>query len=81
LISIGRREAKMKVVYDTETDTMTLILRQEPVSESDEVREGIIIDYNKEGRIVSIEILDASDQVSEPQGILYELRGKERAVA
>jgi uncharacterized protein YuzE len=71
----------MKVVYDTETDTMTLILRQEPVSESDEVREGIIIDYNKEGRIVSIEILDASDQVFEPQGILYELRGKERAVA
>jgi len=26
-------------------------------------------------KIVSMEILDASDQISEPQGILYELKG------
>ena len=71
----------MKVIYDTETDTMTLIMREEPIAESDEVSEGIIIDYNKEGKIVSIEILDASEQVVEPQGILYELKGKESVAA
>ena len=71
----------MKVIYDTETDTMTLIMREEPIAESDEVREGVIIDCNKEGKIVSIEILDASEQVVEPQGILYELKGKQSVAA
>jgi uncharacterized protein YuzE len=71
----------MKVIFDPETDTLSLILRKDKIAESDEVREGIIIDYSKDGKIVSIEILDASEQVSEPQGILYELKGKEKALA
>lgn len=71
----------MKVIFDPETDTLSLIFREDKIAESDEVREGIIIDYNKDGKIVSIEILDASEQVSEPQGILYELKGKEKALA
>lgn len=71
----------MKVIFDPETDTLSLIFREDKIAESDEVREGIIIDYSKDGKIVSIEILDASDQISEPQGILYELKGKEKALA
>jgi len=51
------------------------------IAESDEVREGVIIDYSKDGKIVSIEILDASEQISEPQEILYEVKGKEKVVA
>ncbi|MBI4286392.1 MAG: DUF2283 domain-containing protein [Chloroflexi bacterium] len=68
----------MKVVYDPETDTLSLLLRDEPVAESDELREGIIIDYGKDGKIISVEILDASEHVSDPQGIAYELRGKQK---
>lgn len=64
----------MKVIYDPETDTLTLILREEPVAESDEVREGIIIDYGRDGRVVSLEVLDASEHVAEPQAIAYELK-------
>lgn len=71
----------MKVIFDPETDTLSIILRDEKVSESDEVRDGVVIDYNKSGKIVSIEIMDASEQVAEPQGILYELKGKEKALA
>lgn len=71
----------MRVIFDTETDTLSLIFREDKIAESDEVREGIIIDYSKDGKIVSIEILDASDQISEPQGILYELKGKEKVPA
>jgi uncharacterized protein YuzE len=71
----------MKVIFDPETDTLSLIFREEKIAESDEVREGIIIDYSKDGKIVSMEILDASEQISEPQGILYELKGKEKAIA
>jgi uncharacterized protein YuzE len=71
----------MKVIFDPETDTLSLIFREDKIIESDEIREGIIIDYNKDGKIVSMEILDASEQISEPQGILYELKGKEKALA
>lgn len=71
----------MKVIFDPETDTMSLIFREERIAESDEVREGVIIDYSKDGKVVSMEILDASEQISEPQGILFELKGKERAIA
>jgi uncharacterized protein YuzE len=65
----------MKVIYDSDTDTLNLLFRDEPVAESDELREGVIIDYGKDGKIVSVEVLDASEHVSEPQGIAYELRG------
>ena len=64
----------MKVVYDPETDILSIILRSEPIAESDEVREGLIIDYDKKGKVVSIEMLDATDNVSEPKGISYELK-------
>ena len=66
----------MKVIYDPSTDTLTLLFREEPVTESDELREGLIIDYGGDGKIVSVEILDASENVAEPQGIEYELRSR-----
>jgi len=59
----------VKIIYDPETDTLTIILKDKPIAESDEIKEGIIVDYDYEGRIVSIEILEASEQVSEPRGI------------
>ena len=67
----------MKIIFDPHTDTLNLIFRKDKIADSDEVREGIIIDYNKDGKIVSMEILDASEQITEPEGILYELKGKE----
>ena len=70
----------MRIIFDPETDTLSLIFREEKVVESDEVKEGIIIDYSKDGKIISMEILDASEKVSEPQGILYELKCKERTL-
>ncbi len=73
---IDEDENEMNVIYDPETDTLSIIFRKTKVSESDELREGIIIDYGQDGKIVSMEILDASEQVTEPQGIFYELKGK-----
>ena len=67
----------MKVIYDSDTDTLNLLFRDEPVAESDELREGLIIDYGSDGKIVSLEVLEASEQVTEPQGVTYELRGRQ----
>ena len=71
----------MKVIYDPETDTLDLIFREEPVVESDEVQEGIILDYGRDGKLVSIEVLDASEHVREPNTMIYEARGMSRSPA
>jgi len=63
----------MKVIYDKETDTLSLILRPGKVAKSDEARPGLILDYDKVGRLVSIELLDASEQVKAPQAIEFAL--------
>jgi uncharacterized protein YuzE len=63
----------VKVIYDKETDTLTIILRQGKVAESDEPRPGLVLDYDKGGRLVSIELLDASEQVKAPQSVEFAL--------
>ncbi len=63
----------MKVIYDKETDTLSIILREGKVAESDEAREGLIMDYDKAGHLLSLELLDASEQVRQPQSVEFAL--------
>jgi YD repeat-containing protein len=65
----------MKVEYDSETDTLTVILRAGVVAESDEEKPGVILDYDDAGNLLSIEILDASRRVEEPQTVTFSLNG------
>jgi len=63
----------MKIIYDRETDTLTIILADTPVIESDEDKPGIILDYDAAGNLVSMEILDASRRVTAPSYIEYQV--------
>ncbi len=65
----------MKVIYDKETDTLSIILSAGKVAESDEMREGLIFDYDKNGRLISLELLDASEQVKQPSTVEFALAG------
>lgn len=66
----------MRVIYDPKTDTLTIILNDTPVAESDEAKPGVILDYDGSGNIVSLEILDASRRVTQPTQMVYELAGQ-----
>lgn len=55
----------MKARYDEATDTLTLILRDAPVAESDEDNPGVILDYGEDGSLVALEVLDASEIIQE----------------
>ena len=59
----------MKARYDQATDTLTLILRDAPVAESDEDKPGVILDYGEDGSLVSLEVLDASKRVEDPHSV------------
>ncbi len=50
----------MKTSYDSQVDALYLGFSDESVVESEEIRPGIIFDLDAEGRVVGIEILDAS---------------------
>jgi YD repeat-containing protein len=63
----------MRIIYDRETDTLTIIFADTPVAESDEDKPGIILDYDAAGNLVSMEILDASRRVKAPTQIEYQV--------
>jgi YD repeat-containing protein len=65
----------MKVTYDAETDTLTIVFRDVPVAESDEDKPGVILDYDAAGNLVSIEVLDASVRVQEPRTVTLATQG------
>ena len=63
----------MKISFDRETDSLTITLRHEHVSESDEIRPDIIADLAADGTIVRFEILQASRLVEEPGRVTFEI--------
>jgi len=62
----------MKVTYDRETDTITIVFANRPIEESDEDKPGVILDYGAEGKLVAMVLLDASEQVDAPGRIEYQ---------
>ena len=66
----------MKVNYDPKTDTLSFLLKDNvAVSESDEEKPGVILDYDDRGDLVSMEILDASRSVTEARKIDFQIAG------
>ena len=64
----------MKVNYDSRTDILTVILKDNvSVAESDEDKPGVILDYDAAGELISLEILDASLRVSEAQKVEFQM--------
>jgi uncharacterized protein YuzE len=61
----------MKITYDPEVDVLRVIFSSTPVEESDEEKPGMILDYDKDGNVVGLEILDASKRVENPRSVEY----------
>ena len=54
----------MKTIYDAESDALYVRFADAAIIESEEVAEGVVLDFDAEGRIVAIEVLDASKHLA-----------------
>lgn len=55
----------MRVRVDQQADAIYLDLTGEKIESSEEVADGIILDYDRKSNMVGIEILDASKKTGE----------------
>jgi len=65
----------VKVTYEPEVDVLRILLSDPPIEESDEDKPGVILDYDKDGNVVGLEILQASKRVANPRSVEYAVEG------
>lgn len=63
----------MKVKYDKDVDILYIRLSEDKIKESDEDKPGIILDYDDNGNIIGIEVLNASKKIPQPMKFEYEV--------
>lgn len=63
----------MRIEYDPKADAMYIRLAAGEVADSDEVREGVVLDYDANGKVLGIEMLDVSKRADNPREMAFEL--------
>ena len=61
----------MKVTYDSEQDVLQMSFGHNPVQETTQIAPGIILDYDEDGKVIGIELRQASSQLDNPYEICY----------
>jgi len=64
----------MKVDYDKHVDILSVVFSDSLVDESDEVRPGVILDFDANGRVVGMEILEASRLMDNPASVEFAVK-------
>ena len=59
----------MKIEYDQQADAMYIRLRAGDVAESEEVRPGVVLDFDTQGQVLGIEMLDVSKRTDNPRAL------------
>ena len=65
----------MKIEYDQQAYAMYIRLLAGTVAESDEVRPGVVFDFDAAGRVLGIEMLDVSKRTDTPRELALEWVG------
>jgi len=54
----------MRVEFDEEADAIYVRLDETPIAESEEVRPGVVLDYDDRRQVVGIEILGVNGRIA-----------------
>jgi uncharacterized protein YuzE len=71
----------MKISYYPDTDSLYIDLLEQPSAESREISEGVVLDYDAGGRLVGIDIDNASRKVELKKLTLNKLPASEQIIA
>jgi len=71
----------MKISYYPDTDSLYIDLSEQPSTESREISEGVVLDYDAQGRLVGIDIDNASTKVELKKLTLSKLPASEQIIA
>ncbi|HUU01888.1 MAG TPA: DUF2283 domain-containing protein [Myxococcota bacterium] len=63
----------MKLKYYKETDSLYIDLSSKPSTDSREISEGVVLDYDADGKLVGIDIDNASHKIELNEIILSKL--------
>jgi uncharacterized protein YuzE len=66
----------MKLAYHADTDSLYIDLSEHPSTESREISEGIVLDYDAAGQLVGIDIDNASRKVQLERLVLTGVGGE-----
>ena len=70
----------MRIQYYADTDSLYIDLSSKRSSESREVSEGVVLDYDAEGNLVGIDIDKASDKLDLAELILQKLPSRIKSI-
>ena len=62
----------MRIKYDKEADVVYLRFREGKIKESDEVKSGVIVDYDSKGMPLAIEILHAKEVMADKPELIVD---------
>lgn len=66
----------MKLIYHPDTDSLYIDLSERPSVDSQEISEGVVLDYDAQGKLVGIDIDNASNKVTLNELTLSKLPAK-----
>lgn len=55
----------MKLHFDKDADALYLRLDESPIIESEEVRPGVVLDFNASNQVVGVELLNIGKRIPE----------------
>jgi len=65
----------MKLNYHADTDSLYIEFSERPSVDSREISEGVVVDYDAEGRVVGIDIDNAGNKIDLGHVLLSKLPG------
>lgn len=54
----------MKIEYSKEADAIYVYFKETHVAKSKEIEDGVVVDFDADGQLIGIEVLDASQRYS-----------------
>ncbi len=70
----------MNISYYPDTDSLYIDLSEQPSAESREISEGVVLDYDAQGRLVGIDIDNASKKIELNKLTLSKLPASEKII-